>query len=51
MWLFLLLKTSLRTDIIRSTARHFGGQQHGCAWKCTYPKNKPNKNARNHGNL
>ena len=23
--------------------------QHGPAWKCIYPKNKPTKNARNHG--
>jgi len=39
-------------QIIRSTAiRYFRGWQHGPAWKCIYPKNKPNKNARNHGNL
>jgi len=39
-------------QIIRSTAlRYFRGWQIGPAWKCIYPKNKPNKNARNHGNL
>jgi len=39
-------------QIIRSTAiRYFWEWQHVPAWKCIYPKNKPNKNARNHGNL
>jgi len=39
-------------QIIKSTARrYFRGQQHGPVWKCLYPKNKPSKNARYHGNL
>jgi len=38
--------------VIRSTARrHFRERQHGPAWKCIHPKNKPTKNATNHGNL
>ena len=39
-------------QVIRSTARrYFRGWQHGPAWKCIYPKNRPANNARNHGNL
>jgi len=38
--------------MIRSTTRrYFWGRQHGPLRKCIYPKNKPNKNARNHENL
>jgi len=37
-------------QVFRSTTRrYFRGRQHGPAWRCTYPKNKPTKNARNHG--
>jgi len=39
-------------QLIRSTTRrYFRRRQHGPAWKCMYPKNKPAKNARIHGNL
>jgi len=39
-------------QLIRSTTRRYvRGQQHGPTWKCIYPKNKPTKNVRNHGNL
>ena len=39
-------------QVIRSTARrYFRGRQHGPARKCIHPKNKPTKNARNHGNV
>jgi len=34
-----------------TTRRYFRGRQHGPAWKCMYPKNKPTKNARIPGNL
>jgi len=36
--------------VIRSTAkRYFRGREHGPALQCIYPKNKPTKNAWNHG--
>jgi len=45
-------KKEVYEQVIRSTARrYFRGRQHGHAWKCIYPKNKPTKNAKNHGNL
>jgi len=45
-------KKGVYVQVIRSTARrYFRGRQHGPAWKCIYPNNEPNKNARNHGNL
>jgi len=45
-------KKGVYLQIIRSTARqHFRVLQHGPALKCIYPKNKPDKNARNHENL
>jgi len=34
-----------------TTRRYFRWRQHQPAWKRIYPKNKPTKNARNHGNL
>jgi len=51
-FVIITLKNGAYVQIIRSTARrYFRGRQHGPAWKCIYPKNKPNKNARNHGNV
>jgi len=45
-------KKEVYVQVIRSiAARYFRGRQHGPAWKCIYPKNKPTINARNHGNL
>ena len=47
-------KKGVYVQVIRSTARrYFRGRQHGPSWKCVdlHPKNKPTKNARNHGNL
>jgi len=36
-------------QLIRFTARrYFRWRQHGLAWKCIYPKNKPTSNDRNH---
>jgi len=45
------IKKRVYVQVIRSTVRRcFRGRQHGPAWKCVYPKNKPTKNAWNHGN-
>jgi len=45
-------KKGVYVQIIKSTARRrFRWRQHCPVWKCIYPKNKPNKNAGNHGNL
>jgi len=47
-------KKGVYVQVIRSTTRrYFRGRQHGPSWKCVdlHPKNKPSKNARNHGNL
>jgi len=50
--LLLLLQKEVYVQVIRSTVRQYlRGRQHGPARKYTYPKNKPNKNVRNHGNL
>jgi len=39
-------------QLIRSTTRrYFQGWQHGPPRICMYPKNRPTKNARIHGNL
>jgi len=46
------IKKGVYVQIIRSTdRRYFRGRHHGSTWKCIYPRNKSNKNARNHGNL
>ena len=45
-------KKGVYVQVIRSTPRrYFRERQHGPAWKSLCPKNKPPKNARNHGNL
>jgi len=45
-------KKGVYVQVARSTSRrYFRGWQHGPAWKSLYPKNKPTKNVRNHGNL
>jgi len=42
MWL--LLQKGVYVQVIRSTTRrYFRGRQHGSAWKCIYPKNRPTK--------
>jgi len=53
MWLSsVTIKKGVYVQVIKSTARrYFWGRQHGHAWKCMYPNNKPTKNARNQGNL
>jgi len=47
-----LVHKGVYLQLIRSTTRrYFRERQHGPAWKCIYPKNKPTKNARYHENL
>ena len=45
-------RKAIYVQLIRSTTRrYFRRRQHHPAWKHIYPKNKPTKNAKNHGNL
>ena len=45
-------RKAVYVQLIRSTTtRYFRWRQHHPAWERIYPKNKPTKNARNHGNL
>jgi len=48
----LSIQKEVYVQVIRWIARrYFRGRQHDPAWKCMYPKNRPTKNARNHGNV